>query len=77
MSAVKSGAQRGARMVSSDVSGCTDCKYRQETTLFTLCMHKDSHYKVGEIEDFHTVQHMRDSFVGVCGDDMRLKAVQE
>lgn len=73
MSAVKSGAQRGARTVSSDVTGCADCPHVHKTTLFTLCGHADSLYKVGSVEDYHMIQHMRDSFVGPCGDEMRLK----
>lgn len=75
MSATKSGAQRGARVVSSNTIGCMACKYYQPTVLFTLCTHRDSMYKIGEVEDFHTIQHMRDDFVGLCGDDMKLQEV--
>lgn len=77
MSAVKGGAQRGARVVQSETSGCDTCVHRIETSLFTLCQHEQSGYIHDHKLEFHTVQHMRDSFVGLCGDEMRLRKLAD
>jgi len=47
------------------------------TMLFTLCNAKPSEYIIDGKIQFHTIQHMRDMFVGECGDEMRLRKVSE
>lgn len=77
MSAVKGGAQRGARVVQSDIAGCETCKFFTPGVLFTLCSAQDAEYRIDNKVELHTVQHMRDSFVGACGDEMRLRKIDQ
>ena len=70
------GVKRGSREVKADIAGCETCQHRLQTALFTLCQHPTSKYNIGGKEDFHTVQHMRDEFVGECGAAMALKKAE-
>ena len=44
--------------------------------LFTLCTHPNASYVMDGNTEFHTIQHMRDQFVGECGSEMRLRKVE-
>lgn len=61
------------RVAESDTKDCEDCVHCRPSMLFTLCMHSASRYSVAGNEDFHTIQHMRDLHVGLCGSDMKLR----
>ncbi len=77
MSAAKGAAPRGARAVYANTAGCETCQHCMPTMLFTLCNAKPSEYIIDGKIQFHTIQHMRDMFVGECGDEMRLRKVSE
>jgi hypothetical protein len=45
--------------------------------LFTLCTRPESKYTYDGRDDFHTIQHMRDTYVGLCGEDRKLFVARE
>lgn len=76
MSAVTgSGNRRGAREAYANVASCETCIHRVTESLFTLCGHPESEYSVSGIVQLHTIQHMRDIYVGLCGADAKLREV--
>lgn len=74
MSAVQGSGKRGLRDAVSDISGCEDCRHRVVDALFTLCGHAKAEYKVDGKIELHTIQHMRDIYVGACS-EMQLREV--
>jgi hypothetical protein len=65
--------KRALRDVWADISGCESCIHYTETALFKLCDHDQAGYKSGYFMDQHTVQHMRDEYIGLCGPEMKLR----
>jgi hypothetical protein len=64
---------RAPRAAVSDTKGCEDCEHCRPSMLFTLCQHDQAKYTYDGREEFHTIQHMRDTFVGLCGSAMKLR----
>lgn len=64
------------RQAQADTTGCAGCKHCRETALFKLCTAPMSRYTYDGKDDFHTIQHMRDIFVGPCGEDKKLFAAK-
>lgn len=77
MSALRGSAPRGARSAWADTTGCEACRYCKPGMLFTLCRHPDSEYIREGKTELHTIQHMRDVYVGECGQEMRLREIKE
>lgn len=70
-------AAKAPRVAHADVLGCEACKFYQPSMLFTLCTAKDAEYRVDGDVQHHTIQHMRDEFVGLCGLEMKLRKIEK
>ena len=60
-------AKQGPRVAYGDTAGCEQCVNCRPSMLFTLCQARQSEYRVDGVVQFHTIQHMRDENVGLCG----------
>ena len=65
------------RQAQADTTGCEACKHCRPSMLFTLCTRPESKYTYDGRDDFHTIQHMRDALVGLCGEDRKLFVARE
>lgn len=55
----------------TDITGCGDCKHRDDKNIFQLCKHEQSQYRYDGKADYHTIQHMREQR-SPCGLDKKL-----
>jgi hypothetical protein len=60
------------RVAQADTTGCEACRHCRPSMLFTLCTHPKAGYVYDGKADQHTIQHMRDIHIGLCGADKQL-----
>lgn len=53
-----------------ETNACAGCKCYERATLFELCKHATSEYRIENKIDHHTIQHMTQR--GPCGADRKL-----
>ena len=64
------------RVAQADTRGCEACQSCRPSMLFTICTHPKAQYVYDGKPAFHTIQHMRDVHIGLCGSDMKLRKLR-